>query len=212
MNRIGVDESGKGDYFGYLVVAACHVDNNIESRLKELGVRDSKNLSDLHVKNIDSELRKICKYEIVKISPEKYNKIYPNFKSLNRMLAWGHAKSIEKLLEKVKCDHVIVDKFADEKVLNEALSVAKVPKNIKIEQKINAERDLAVAAASIIARHEFLLTLRSLGRQAGFVLPKGSTHVEDTAKKIVEKYGEDMLQNLAKIHFKTTKKIIGKKK
>src|SRR3990167_4063228 len=143
MNRIGVDESGKGDYFGYLVVAACHVDNNIESRLKELGVRDSKNLSDLHVKNIDSELRKICKYEIVKISPEKYNKIYPNFKSLNRMLAWGHAKSIEKLLEKVKCDHVIVDKFADEKVLNEALSVAKVPKNIKIEQRVKAEKDLA---------------------------------------------------------------------
>ena len=169
MNRIGVDESGKGDYFGYLVVAACYVDNNIEPRLRELGVRDSKNLSDLQIKNIASALRKICKYEIVKISPEKYNKIYPNFKSLNTMLAWSHSKSIEKLLEKVKCDHVIVDKFADEKVLHEALSITKVPKNIKIEQKINAERDLAVAAASIIARHEFLLTLRSLGSQAGFV-------------------------------------------
>ena len=186
------------------------MDDASEAKLKQMNVKDSKKLSDLQVKNIGSALRKICKYEIVKISPEKYNKIYPNFKSLNTMLAWAHSKAIEKLLGKTQCNLVIVDKFADEKVLIEALSIAKVPKNVRIEQKINAENDLAVAAASIIARHEFLLTLRSLGRQFGFVLPKGSTHVQEAAKQIVDKYGEDMLANVAKMHFKITKRIIGK--
>ena len=210
MNRIGVDESGKGDYFGYLVVVACYVDDATEMKLRHLKVRDSKSLSDLQIRDIASKLRKLCRYEIVKFSPEKYNIRYPGFKSLNNMLAWAHAKSIEKLHEKVECDNVIVDKFADEKVLKKYLSIAKLPKSLKVEQRINAEQDLAVAAASIIARHEFLLTLRSLGRQLGLVLPKGSTHVQEAAKQIVEKYGEDMLTNVAKLHFKITKKVVNK--
>lgn len=207
MGHIGVDESGKGDYFGYLVVAAVYVDDN-EKLLKEIGVRDSKKLNDLKVNELDKRIRKICKYDIVKISPERYNILYKKFLSLNKLLAWGHARAIENLLEKVNCELVITDKFGEERFLKETLF--EKGKKVKIIQRVRAEDDVAVAAASIIARAEFLKTLRQLGRDVGFVLPKGATHVADVGRQIVEKHGEDILDKVAKIHFKTTKEILRK--
>ena len=204
MGHIGVDESGKGDYFGYLVVAAVYVDDN-ENLLKDMGVRDSKMITDMKIIELDKQIRKTCKYDVVKISPERYNMIYKKFKSLNKLLAWGHARAIENLLGKVDCDLVITDKFGDEKFLREALF--EKSKKIKIIQRTKAESDTAVAAASIIARAEFLRTLRQLGRMVGFVLPKGATHVEDAAREISKKYGKDMLSNVAKMHFKITKRL-----
>ena len=197
--RIGVDESGKGDYFGYLVVAAVFVDD--DKKLAGLGVRDSKKLSDLQVRDLASRIKKICKYDIVKISPEKYNHLYKKFKSLNRMLAWAHAKAIENLLKHVKPEKIISDKFSSRDVLKDYIKTS-----IRLEQKIRAESDVAVAAASILARSEFLTTLRRLGREVGMVLPKGSTHVENTIKEII-KVDEEILPYVAKIHFKITKKI-----
>lgn len=207
MNRIGVDEAGKGDYFGYLVVAAVYVGDE-ESRLKALGVKDSKKLLDSKVAELAREIKKICKYEIVKISPEKYNQLYKKFgpKGLNKLLAWGHARAIENLLSKVQCDLVITDKFAEERFVNEALM--EKGRKARIEQRINGESDIAVAAASILARDEFLKTLRALGREIGFVLPKGATHVEEAAKQLVKKHGETILDYAAKKHFKTTKRVL----
>ena len=208
MGRIGVDEAGKGDYFGYLVVAAVCVDEKSEAFLRRIGVKDSKMLSDLAVKEMAPKIKKVCRHEIVKISPERYNVIYKKFKSLNKLLAWGHARAIENLLGKVQCDTVITDKFADEKILKESLF--EKGRKAKVIQKINGESDIAVAAASILARNEFLVTLRMLGREIGFVLPKGATHVEDTARQIVEKHGEEILKMIAKLHFKTTKRVLKK--
>ena len=99
---MGVDESGKGDYFGYLVIAGVLVDDEAAKKLKVLGVKDSKSLSDASVHKIAAGIKKICRHDIVRISPEKYNMLYKNFKSLNRLLAWGHAQAIENLLQKIK--------------------------------------------------------------------------------------------------------------
>ena len=203
--HIGVDESGKGDYFGYLVVAAVYVDDKNEDLLKKMNVRDSKMITDMKIIEMDKKIRKICKYDIVKISPEKYNVIYKKFKSLNKLLAWGHARAIENMLEKVNCDLVITDKFGEERFLKDTLF--EKGKKVKIIQKVRAEDDTAVAAASIIARAEFLKTLRQLGRDVGYVLPKGATHVEPAAKQLVEKHGKEILDKVAKVHFKITKRL-----
>ncbi len=205
MGHIGVDESGKGDYFGYLVVAAVYVDNELP--LKKLNVRDSKKIADSVIKVLAVKIKKMCEHNIIRISPEKYNLLYERFGSLNRLLAWGHARAIENLLAKVKCDTVITDKFADEEVLESSLM--ELGRKANVIQKVNGESDIAVAAASILARNEFLLTLRQLGREVGLVLPKGATDVEDAANEIAKRYGKDMLQYVAKLHFKITRKISG---
>ncbi len=205
MQRIGVDEAGKGDYFGYLVIAAVYVDSE-EKELGALGVKDSKMLSDFSISRLAPKIKKLCEYDIVKISPEKYNALYKKFASLNRLLAWGHARAIENLLSKVECSRVITDKFGDENLVEEALMER--GRKIKLEQKINAESDIAVAAASIIARDEFLKTLRKLGREVGMVLPKGATHVEQAASQLVKKNGKEILNYVAKVHFKTTKRVL----
>ncbi|MFH0832962.1 MAG: ribonuclease HIII [Candidatus Aenigmatarchaeota archaeon] len=205
MNRIGVDESGKGDYFGYLVVAGVFVDEKNESKLKGLGVKDSKMIGDGRIMVLDREIRKIAKHEILKISPEKYNQLYGRFESLNTLLAWGHARVIENLLADVKCDLVISDKFADEKILNNSLF--ENGRKIKLIQKIHGESDISVAAASILARAEFLRTLKRLSREIGYNLPKGAI-VDSAATEIVKKYGENMLFRVAKVHFKITKRVL----
>lgn len=204
--HIGVDESGKGDYFGYLVIAGVYAGENAGLKLKSIGVKDSKALSDFAVKNLAAEIKKLCTYDVVKISPEKYNILYKKFSSLNKLLAWGHARVIENMLGKVKADSAISDKFGDEGLIKNALM--EQGKKITLIQKINAEADMTVAAASILARDEFLKTLRALGREVGTVLPKGATHVEDTAKALVEKHGKEVLNFVAKLHFKITKRVL----
>ncbi len=203
--RIGVDEAGKGDYFGYLVVAAALVDDKNEALLKKLGVKDSKLLSDFAIKNLAPKIKKICKHDIVKISPEKYNKLYAKFKSLNKLLAWAHARAIENLLKNNKCELVISDRFTEKNFVAEALFER--GRKVRLNQVFKAEKDTAVAAASILARYEFLRTLRMLGRDIGVVLPKGSAHVKAAANDLVKKYGKDILPNVAKVHFKITKKL-----
>ncbi|HLD49125.1 MAG TPA: ribonuclease HIII [archaeon] len=209
-SRIGTDESGKGDYFGYLVVAAVFVDDKTEEKLKEMKVKDSKMMLDSVILKIATEIKKICKYEIVKISPEKYNSLQKKFKNLNKILAWAHSRAIENLLEKIKetPEEIIIDKFGDEKYMKNAMM--ENGKKIKLVQKIRAESDMAVAAASILARAEFLKTLRQLSLMVGYKLPKGATHTEEAAKELVKKYGPEVLEGIAKLHFKTTKKVLKK--
>lgn len=209
VSRIGVDESGKGDYFGYLVVAAVYVDEKSEKKLKELRIRDSKLLLDSTVQKLAKEIKKSCKHEIVKISPEKYNMLYKKFNSLNKLLAWAHSRAIENLLKETKPDFVITDRFADKQVLKKALF--QKGREVKLVQKIRAEQDVAVAAASVLARAEFLRTLRALSLEVGYKLPKGATHVKDAAKEIIKMHGEGILDYVAKKHFKITKQVLGKK-
>lgn len=204
MAHIGIDESGKGDYFGYLVIAGVLLDEN-EEELKKMGVKDSKLLSDSAIHRIASDIKKICRYDIVRISPEKYNKLYDKFKSLNRLLAWGHARVMENLL-KNDVDYVISDKFADERFLRESLFER--GRKVKLVQKINAESDIAVAAASVLARAEFLRTLKKLSKEINYDLPKGSAHVDSAMKELVKRDGINILPKIAKLHFKITKRVL----
>ena len=209
---MGSDESGKGDYFGSLVVACVYVDENVETQLSSLGVKDSKALSDTKIVKIAREIRKVCaeKFVVVEISPEKYNQVYAKFerekKSLNDLLAWAHAKAIEELVLKVECKTVIVDRFANEQVL--LANLQKEGKKLNVIQTPRAERYIAVAAASILARDRFVDKLDKLGKQYEVTLPKGASNaVIETARQLVGKYGSDILEKVAKVHFKTTQEL-----
>src|SRR5256712_546528 len=171
--RIGMDESGKGDYVGPLVIGAVYVDAQTETRLVELGVRDSKLLADVRILALAAEIRAICPYSVVAIGPKHYNEVYEKIQNLNSLLAWGHARALENVLEKVSCNLAIADQFGNEAVLQNAL--LKRGRQIKLEQRPRAEEDVAVAAASILARAEFVRRLEQLSQQIGKTLPKGAS-------------------------------------
>ena len=112
--HIGIDESGKGDFFGPLCIAGVYVNAEQFAQLQKMGVKDSKSLGDNSIKKIALQIKGCCLYHIVRINPVKYNEIYAGFKNLNKLLAWGYATAIEKLIEKTECHEVIIDQFADE--------------------------------------------------------------------------------------------------
>jgi ribonuclease HIII len=206
---IGTDEAGKGDYFGPLVVAACFVDETTYAKLREIGVRDSKTIGDAPVRRIAAEVRRLCPHTVVAIGPAKYNELYETkFGNVNKMLAWAHARAIEDLLERCPtCPRVLTDQFAaDPKVVQSALMER--GRKIKYEQRPRAEEETAVAAASIIARTEFLDRLARLGEPFGTTLPKGAgAPVDAAAREFIAKHGKDRLREVAKVHFATTQKV-----
>ena len=208
IERIGIDESGKGDYFGPLVIAAVFVDAPTQGELKLMGVRDSKKLSDGRVLEMAPDIKTICPHSVIAIGPQKYNELYAKIKNLNRLLAWGHAKALENLLERgVTCGRAISDQFGDERLIVNALQ--EKGRTIVLEQRTKAESDLAVAAASILARAEFLIRLKRLSSEVGTTLPKGSSPaVELAARMIIKKHGQERLELVAKLHFKTTKVVL----
>ncbi len=206
--QIGIDESGKGDYFGPLVIAGVYVAQAQEAQLRAMGVRDSKTVSDAKAATLAAQVRAQCPHTVVVIGPERYNALHTSMKNLNRMLAWGHARAIENLLEKVDCHRVVADQFGDERFLNNAL-MAK-GREVTLMQKPRAEEEIAVAAASILARAEFLRRLQELSSKSGVPLPKGASDaVIQAAKKFVQKHGTDALGQVAKLHFRTTQSVLG---
>jgi ribonuclease HIII len=206
--QIGIDESGKGDYFGPLVIAGVYVAREQEEPLRAAGVRDSKALSDKKVAAFAEQIRVLCPFTIVAIGPERYNSLQTSFKNLNHLLAWGHARAIENLLEKVPCDRVVADQFGDERFLKNAL-LAK-GRTVTLIQKPHAEEEVAVAAASIIARTEFLRRLQELSTRYGIALPKGASDTVITAgKEFVRRHGAEALSQVAKLHFRTTASVLG---
>jgi ribonuclease HIII len=205
--HIGTDESGKGDYFGPLVVAGIFVLDEQKEVLIELGVKDSKKLSDNRVRQIAELLKRGYKHSIVAIGPEKYNQLYEKLRNLNRILAWAHARTIENILEEVSCGKAITDQFGDRLYVENALM--KKGQNIELVQMPKAEEDLAVAAASILARAEFLKRMHFLSQDFDIDLPKGSSPLaEEAGLKLVKKHGADILDKVAKKHFKLTPKIM----
>ena len=209
---IGTDEAGKGDYFGPLVGAGVYIDEEKAKKLASIGVKDSKTLSDRQNIELAEKIKTICKYHfsIIEISPPRYNHLYEEFtrenKNLNHLLAWSHAKAIEELLSRVNCSTAVIDQFSDEKFILSKLQER--GKKIKIIQMHRAEENIAVAAASILARARFLEKLEELSQMYKIKLPKGSSGVIKIAKEFVDKYGKEMLNQVAKLHFKTTKSII----
>ena len=208
IERIGIDESGKGDYFGPLVIAAVFVDSTTQGELRLMEVRDSKKISDGRVLEMAPDIKTICPHSVIAIGPQRYNELYAKIKNLNRLLAWGHAKASETLLERgITCARAISDQFGDDRLLLSALQDK--GQKITLEQRPKAESDLAVAAASILARAEFLIRLKRLSSEVGTTLPKGaSPAVELAAKMVVKKHGQERLGSVAKLHFKTTKAVL----
>ena len=206
---IGSDESGKGDYFGPLVVAAAYVEPEAAAPLEALGVRDGKRLSDGRIAKLAPEVRKLVRPAVTTLEPERYNACYEQFRSegrtLNHLLAWAHARSIEDLLDEgVNPAYAVVDQFsADARVVEDAMLRGATERSLKVIQFPRAEADIAVAAASILARDEFL---RCLGP-----LPKGnsSPKVMEAARERWDRGGLDALREVAKVHFKTTARVLG---
>ncbi len=205
---IGVDESGKGDYFGPLVIAAVCVDEETAGMLRASGVRDSKTLSDRTIAELAKEIERLCRTTVVAIGPARYNELYDKFRNLNRLLGWGHARAIENLLEAgCPATRAISDQFGDERFITSALM--QKGQTIQLTQRPRAEEDVAVAAASIMARAEFVKRLDRLSDDAGLVLPKGASNLVDAAgKRLVRAKGKEALSVFAKMHFKTTAKVL----
>ena len=203
--RIGVDESGKGDFFGPLVIAACYVGAEHLAELE--GVKDSKKLTDPVALKLSDRIRAVCPHAVISISPVKYNELYAKFKNLNTLLAWGHARAIENVLEVQPATLVISDQFSHG---GHAVKRALFEKGKLVEFRslVRAEADTAVAAASILARAEFLRKLKRLGQDYGIDLPKGATNVIPTGKRLVAEHGPAVLPLVAKMHFRTAAQVL----
>jgi ribonuclease HIII len=204
--HFGVDESGKGDFFGPLVIAGTYVDRGIARKLLDAGVVDSKRIgSDARIRALADTIRKtsLGLVETVLIGPTKYNELYEKFRNLNKLLGWGHARVIENLLaKKPDCPRALSDQFADARVVEQSL--LQHGRKIKIEQRPRAESDIAVAAASILAREAFINWLERKGKEVGVPLQRGvSAGVKESAKKLVEMNGPAVLRSVAKVHFRT---------
>lgn len=209
--HLGIDESGKGDFFGPLVIAGVYVDRDVAHALRELGAVDSKRIgSDDKILKLAEMIRKVpgLRSEVIQITPGRYNELYEKFGNLNRLLAWGHAKVIEVLLEKVPgCPTAISDQFANPAVLQRALQER--GRGIQLIQRTKAESDPAVAAASILARERFVQWLDQTGQRLGVELPKGvSPLVKERARGLFEAMGEEGLSQVAKMHFKTSQEVM----
>src|SRR3954453_19464029 len=190
--HFGVDESGKGDFFGPLVIAGVYVDRGIARKLIDAGVVDSKRIgSDARIRALADTIRKEAHglVEAVSIGREGYNQLYEKFGNLNSLLGWGHARVIENLLaRKPDCPRALSDKFADARVIERAL--LKHGQAIRLEQRTKAESDLAVAAASILAREAFIDWLDRHGKAMGIKLGRGvSGEVKEAARKLAETGG-----------------------
>ncbi len=202
---IGTDESGKGDFFGPLVIAAFFVDKSSHFILSKMGVRDSKDLTEFQILKLAKSIKESFpnNYKIISISPKKYNDLYPKFNNLNKFLVWAHSKAIEEMLKIKKCDVVITDKFSKRNLTVDM----KLNGNLKVFQFTKGERYKGVAAASILARERMVNWFKTQEKN-GIILPKGSSDaVIDKASEIIKHFGKQKLYDLAKLHFKISKKL-----
>jgi len=208
--HLGVDESGKGDFFGPLVVSGVYVDRGIARKLLDAGVQDSKRIgTDARIRTLGEIIRKFAGglVETVLIGPQRYNELYEKFGNLNKLLGWGHARVIENLLtKKPDCPRALSDQFADARLIEQSL--LHHGRKIYIEQRPKAESDIAVAAASILAREAFINWLERRGKELGLRLERGaSASVKEAAKKLVKMKGPVALREVAKVHFRTANEV-----
>lgn len=206
---IGIDEAGKGDYFGPLVTVAARVSDDQLPLLAELGVGDSKRIADKKIRKMAAELRHVVPCRRVTLMPPKYNELYASFGNLNKMLAWCHATAAESLLEDgVDAELILSDQFSKSNLVERALK--DLGRQRRFVQRTKAEEDPAVACASIFARSEFLDRMDALEAEHGVSLHKGAgSPVLADGRQLVAKLGTDALGSVAKLHFKTTETIVG---
>ena len=210
--HFGIDESGKGDFFGPLVIAGVYTDAAITRSLIKAGIMDSKRItSPASIRKLAAVIKATpgIAFDVIALRPEKYNELYDSFKNLNRMLAWGHATVIEELAKKKPdCPRALSDQFARADVLESALKKKNI--TLKLEQRTKGESDTAVAAASILARERFIDWMDAASEKAGMKIPLGaSSQVVSAGKQLIKEKGPEILGKFAKLHFKTTQQVCG---
>ena len=207
---IGTDEAGKGDYFGPLVVAGVYMNNECRDEFIEMGITDGKKISNQRIRRLAAWMREHYKEHIFvrKMMPHPYNSLYNELradgKNSHTILARMHVDVIETLATRTETNYVLVDKFSKKDILTPLLKKQDVA--LKLEN--NAERDIAVAAASVIARDTFLTSIELLSDQYELKLPRGAYRVTDAGREFVKLHGAESLQNVAKLHFRTTEDVL----
>ncbi|RWR05171.1 ribonuclease HIII [Siminovitchia fortis] len=217
LSIIGSDEVGKGDYFGPLIVVAAYVKADQIPLMKELGVKDSKHLTDSQIIKIAKDLATFLPYSLLKLGNPKYNKLQASGMTQGKMTAILHNQAHNHLLEKIspeKPDAILVDQFAQAPVYYKHLKGKKMIQREKVYFSTKAEGiHLAVAAASILARYAFIRAFEDLSKKAGFTIPKGAgAKVDHAAARLIKEKGVSALNEFTKLHFANTgkaKKIAG---
>ena len=211
--HFGVDEVGKGDYFGPLVVVGCFVNEELFKKVKLLGFADSKKFSDEKIENLYNLVKDYPYYYASIVYPNEYNSLTKIYKNASLLLAKQHSKVIEEGLRDLEsknevCNYVVIDQFSSSKsrVTNE---LGQLGKKYKFIQFHKGESDIAVATASIIARGIFVSEWKKMNMKYDFHFPKGASNVIDNAKLFVSIHGKEELDNVAKTSFKTTKQVLG---
>jgi ribonuclease HIII len=205
---LGIDESGKGDFIGPLVIAGVLADGVGAERLKNHEIRDSKRISDSRVLELSRWVEDNFIHSVVVIGPEKYNQLYEKIRNLNRLLAWGHSRVIENVAAKNKVDLAISDKFGRSDFIERALM--QNGRKIELRQEVRAESISQVAAGSILARAAFIRYMEKMSKLYDMVMPKGAGDAVDrVALAFVKKYGLEELGKIAKVHFRNYRKIVG---
>jgi ribonuclease HIII len=210
--HIGVDEVGKGDYFGPLIVVACYVNNEFADKLSQLGFDDSKKFSDKKIMELYSFVKDYPYYYSSIVKPEEYNDLVNKDGNVSIVLAKQHSKCIENALKdlqekNIPCESVVIDQFSSSK--NRILDqLGQLGKTVNVKQFHKGESDIAVAAASIIARGIFLEEFEKMNEEYAFNFPKGASNVIDSGTSFIKEYGREELRKVAKVGFKTTQRIL----
>ena len=208
-SSIGSDEVGTGDYFGPIVVTAAYVTKDDIEYLEEIGVKDSKKLTDNQILEIVPKIIKKIKYESMILTNKEYNEFYSSDLNMNKIKAILHNKVLHKLSNSINnYEYIIVDQFAEPYVyFNYLKTSSNVVRNITFFTK-GEDKHLAVACASLISRYIFINEFDKLSKSLNLELPKGASNlVDEVGKKIVATYGIDKLKEIAKLNFKNTEKI-----
>ena len=207
LSIIGVDESGKGDFFGPLVVAAFLAPDSRLNDLREMGVRDGKTLSDKRIIEIDERLRAIYVHAVEVVAPTRYNAEYDRIRNLNKLLAAKHALVVDRILSEHHADRAVIDQFGKTELVERALAAK--GRDIDLDQRFRGEAILQVAAASILARAAFIRAMSALSDQYGLTLPKGAApQVDQAGRKFVSLHGVENLPAVAKLHFKNYHRVV----
>ncbi|RGD75028.1 ribonuclease HIII [Anaerofustis stercorihominis] len=203
---LGSDEVGKGDFYAPIIVGSVYLEKNEYDILKNLGVRDSKDLSDDRIIKLASEIKKVTNnYSILRIGQSKYNELYKKIGNINAILAWAHVTNIKNVYKKQPFKKALVDKFGREEQIRNGLKEL----NLEMIFKPKAEQNIAVAAASILARDALLTTIKNMNKHYDFDFPLGANSIVITkGKEFVKKFGEEELNNVCKMHFKTVQNIL----
>ena len=211
ISSIGSDEVGTGDYIGQIVVTASYVNKENIEFLTSLGVRDSKKISDEAILKIVPKIIKKIPYKSIILSNQDYNKYYGKDMNMNKIKAILHNKALLDLIKEndFQYDYIVIDQFEPEKSFYKHLENSKeIIKDVTFITKAE-DKCLSVAVSSLISRYIFIKQIDKLGEKYGIFLPKGATsYVDDIAIKLVQKYGMDILKDIAKLNFSNTDRII----